>query len=183
MNIKNCEEKNRLLEGSLKDLILCDLHSQQSDELEELFQHENIGHLLYWPPTLDTVKDENFESVLHFIVSLCKKCSGINEKQRKRLLTILDKILKLDGEKFKGDKDGKTPFHLACHHCNDKVAELLLKKCDDVNHTCNGNKTPLHYAVENGTRKKVEKILRHKSSDLKPKDNNERNALDIAKQS
>ena len=161
VNIKNCKEKNRLLEGSLKDLILCDLHSQQSDELLKLFQHVNIGHLLYWPPILDTVKDENFESVLYFIVSLCKKYSIINKKQRKRPLTILDKILKLDGEKFKADKDGKTPFHLASHHCNDNVAELLLKKCDDVNHTYNDNKTPLHYAVQNGTRKKVEKILRH----------------------
>ena len=43
VNIKNCNEKNRLLEGCLKDLILCDLHSQQSDELLKLFQH------VYWP--------------------------------------------------------------------------------------------------------------------------------------
>lgn len=47
----------------------------------------------------------------------------------------------------------------------------------------NDNKTPLHYAVENGTQRKVEKILRQERSDLKPKDNNGKTALDIAKQS
>ena len=47
----------------------------------------------------------------------------------------------------------------------------------------NDNKTPLHYAVENGTQRKVEKVLRQERSDLKPKDNNGKTALDIAKQS
>ena len=132
--------------------------------------------MLYWPPTLDTVKDENFESVLHFIESLCKKCSSINKKQSS-LLTILDEILKLDDEKFKGDKDGKTSFHLACHQCNDKVVELLLKKCDEVNHMVMITKHRFIMLWRMALKE------RWRRSDLKPKDNNGKTALDIAKQS
>lgn len=140
------------------------------EQLEKILDYDGVGHVI----SNITIGDCG-SSHLHSIVK------RLHADPRKTHLTkILGKIMQLNDIKYKGDNDGKTPFHLACYHCSEQVVEILLQKCHDINHTCCALKTPLHYAAEKGNVGNVMKLLQHGGNNFKLKDREGKTALEIA---